>query len=246
MGSGKYLKRAIEKYGIKNFKKEILFVYDNHEDMYKKEGELVNEDFLAIENTYNLKIGGYGGFDYINKKSKNMYGNNGKLGYGGENLIKGWGRIPSEKEKNRISTTLKEKYACGSITPSFLNKQHTEETKRKISIKNSISQKGENNSQYGTKWIHNPLTKESKKIKGEIENGWLLGRYKPTKPKAISKREQKINQTRELYNDYHEIYDKLGFQKFVEVTGYTKSKQNLVQLLSRYVESFVPQNGKKR
>ena len=90
------------------------------------------------------------------------------------------------------------------------------------------------------------MTKESKKIKGEIENGWLLGRYKPTKPKAISKREQKINQTRELYNDYHEIYDKLGFQKFVEVTGYTKSKQNLVQLLSRYVESFVPQNGKKR
>ena len=34
--------------------------------MYAKEAELVNEEFLMNENTYNLKIGGFGGFDYIN------------------------------------------------------------------------------------------------------------------------------------------------------------------------------------
>ncbi len=66
MGSGKYLKRAIEKHGIENFRKEILFVYDNNEDASKKEAELVNEDYLTNENSYNLKLGGDGGFDHIN------------------------------------------------------------------------------------------------------------------------------------------------------------------------------------
>ena len=69
MGSGKYLKRAIEKYGLDKFTKEILYVYDNAQEMYQKEGEIVNEDFLATENTYNLKIGGFGGWDFNNDGS---------------------------------------------------------------------------------------------------------------------------------------------------------------------------------
>ena len=43
IGSGKYLKRAIKKYGIENFKRQILFEFDNSIDMYNKEKELMKE-----------------------------------------------------------------------------------------------------------------------------------------------------------------------------------------------------------
>lgn len=66
IGSGKYLKNAINKYGIENFIKEILFVFDNPKDMFDKEAEIVTDIFLDENNTYNLKKGGEGGFDYIN------------------------------------------------------------------------------------------------------------------------------------------------------------------------------------
>lgn len=71
MGSGKYLKAAQKKYGMENFKKEILFIFDNPEEMYVKEAELVNEEFLVTENTYNLKVGGFGGWDYLNNSGLN-------------------------------------------------------------------------------------------------------------------------------------------------------------------------------
>ena len=71
MGSGKYLVHAQKKYGMENFKKEILFVFDNSEEMYAKEAEIVNEEFLVTENTYNLKVGGFGGWDYANSDPNN-------------------------------------------------------------------------------------------------------------------------------------------------------------------------------
>ena len=89
MGSGKYLKHAFEKHGIENFTKEILYVFDTPELMYAKEAELVNEDFIAESNTYNLKVGGFGGFDYINSTGKNLYGMNGKTPNVKDNLFKG-------------------------------------------------------------------------------------------------------------------------------------------------------------
>jgi len=79
LGSGKYLKRAIEKYGAANFKKEILFVFDNPEAMFAKEAEIVTEEFLSENNTYNLKNGGEGGFDFINKDAEKISSRNKKI-----------------------------------------------------------------------------------------------------------------------------------------------------------------------
>lgn len=60
LGSGVFLKKAIKKYGYQNFKKEILYVFDNKKDMVTKEKEIVNEEFILRKDTYNMSKGGYG------------------------------------------------------------------------------------------------------------------------------------------------------------------------------------------
>jgi group I intron endonuclease len=68
MGSGKIIKKAIEKYGMDNFTKEILHIFDNENDMRNKEKELV----VLNENSYNICDGGKGGFGYINRSGKGL------------------------------------------------------------------------------------------------------------------------------------------------------------------------------
>ena len=190
MGSGKYLIKAQEKHGIENFTKEILFVFDNPHDMYAKEAEIVNEDFISEQNTYNVKIGGFGGWDYINKTGKNLYGMNGKTPNVKDNFERGR-KTQIEKKKadpnyakqisEKISKTQKEQYRNGR-TPSFKGKTHTAETKALIGSKNSTHQAGSKNSQFGTCWIW-CKSLGNKKIKKEqlseyLNQGWEKT-YKP-------------------------------------------------------------------
>jgi hypothetical protein len=69
LGSGKMLQSAIKKYGAENFKKEVLYMFSSPEEMFKKEKEIVTEDFVSRFDVYNIVTGGFGGF---NKGSKNL------------------------------------------------------------------------------------------------------------------------------------------------------------------------------
>ena len=60
MGSGSIIGSARKKYGIENFEKEILFLLDSEREMYLKEEELVDFDFIARKDTYNIIPGGKG------------------------------------------------------------------------------------------------------------------------------------------------------------------------------------------
>lgn len=73
LGSGKYLNNAIAKYGVENFERKILFFCESEDEMNAKEKEIVNEDFVARNDTYNLKVGGEGGWDFVNDISKSGY-----------------------------------------------------------------------------------------------------------------------------------------------------------------------------
>lgn len=58
MGSGKLLPFAYAKYGIENFEKIILKMFDNKKDAESYERELVNIDYINRNDTYNISIGG--------------------------------------------------------------------------------------------------------------------------------------------------------------------------------------------
>lgn len=61
LGSGVALQRAIRLYGRDSFKREILAIFDNSDDMYAYEAEMVDEEFVKSRSNYNLKTGGVGG-----------------------------------------------------------------------------------------------------------------------------------------------------------------------------------------
>jgi hypothetical protein len=184
MGSGILITRAIQKYGLNNFEKQILHIFDNEKDMIEKEKELV----VISEETYNLKEGGRGGFDYINstpeiiyKKGKNSFkamektmiethGNNWKSIVGKNGFQK-----RKEKHPTLSSDIAKRGHKEGWF--SWQGKKHSDETKKKIGQKTSIIQQGSKNSQYGTCWITNGS--KNKKIKKEDIELWVnKGYYK--------------------------------------------------------------------
>ena len=68
LGSGVALEQAIKKYGKENFKKEILFIFENEEQMNQKEKELVTESFIATNKNYNMGVGGEGGSHFKGKQ----------------------------------------------------------------------------------------------------------------------------------------------------------------------------------
>lgn len=171
IGSGTILKHAINKYGIDNFTKEYLFIFDNEEDMNNKEHELVSAEFIKEDTNYNLAPGGRGGFAH-------------------ETSIKG-NIVAVKKIKHLYATcavfkakTDKHMIAMGKVAQinnpngTFYGKTHSDETKERIGKSNSIKQKGSNNSQYGTMWIHSLELKVSKRISKDeiIPEGWYKGR----------------------------------------------------------------------
>jgi group I intron endonuclease len=68
LGSGLLITEAIKKYGKNNFKKEILFIFDNEKEMNSKEKELITEEIVKDPNYYNIALGGEGGPLFKNKK----------------------------------------------------------------------------------------------------------------------------------------------------------------------------------
>jgi hypothetical protein len=159
-GSGIAISKSIIKHGKENFKKEVLFTFDTEEEMNKKEIELVNEDFVARDDTYNMGVGGQGG-----------------------SLFKG--RKHRKESKEKLSKTQKDPLWKERHTPSMKGRNHNEESRNKMAESqkkfyenNKFIRSGENGSQYGKIWISNDLLQQTKAIDktSPIPEGWTTGR----------------------------------------------------------------------
>jgi hypothetical protein len=168
MGSGKILRDAIKLYGVENFHKEILFVFDNEAEMNRTEAEIVTEEFILRDDTYNLCVGGQGGFSHINKVGLNN--SSAQRSKAKELTVKrnqnGSGR--SDQFKEKVSNTLRGR----KLSDGMLNKKHREETRQKM----SESHGGSKNSQFGSFWITNGVENRKLSNADVIPTGWQRGR----------------------------------------------------------------------
>lgn len=180
MGSGKVIRSAIGKHGIENFTKVILETFEDSVSMYAREAEVVTEEFLAREDVYNLRRGGHGGFDYINKFPELR--NNATP----ESVSKG-GRVSWERHRDkhteRLAAATKKSWNENydkrkeSNQKGLLAMRSAEVIQKRKEIYNEIKhQQGERNSQFGTMWITDGVKNKKIKKTDTIPDGWNRGR----------------------------------------------------------------------
>jgi hypothetical protein len=176
MGSGKYIRSAIAKHGIENFTKVILETFDTSEAMYAREKEVVTEEFLLREDVYNLRRGGFGGFEYINKyldlTDRNTRNSRASRTKAAQTIKQLWETKWCDRDARSEDFIL-------AARTSFKGKTHTEESRNKIGAANKGAGLGSNNSQYGTMWITNGAVNQKIRNDHEIKSGWIRGRTPP-------------------------------------------------------------------
>ena len=130
MGSGVAIRNAISKHGRENFTKEILLITEDKQTAYSLERELT-VDFIK-ESTYNMKLGGVGGWSPEAAK-------NGSLMCTQEHRSKG-GQISSSKKLGIHSLSSDEKKAAGQLG-GFANKGKPKSLEHRAKIAAAIKAK---------------------------------------------------------------------------------------------------------
>jgi hypothetical protein len=148
LGSGKHITRAIKKYGKDFFTRRIIKEFDNPEGMFDLERSLVTEEYVKDKNTYNLVVGGFGGFkvqDIDNWKIKLKESSSKRT-----NKTPMLNKHHSEESKDKISKSNIGKLPWNKGLPgTWTGKSHTEESKQKISNSRKGLTAGENNPMFG-------------------------------------------------------------------------------------------------
>lgn len=164
MGSGKVIRAAIAKHGLENFEKSILETFESSEEMFRREKEIVNEDFLSRDDVYNLRRGGTGGFDFLNNTGQNNSANQ---------YLKGGQAYASRLEKDeefrkaeseRKSASNRQQYANGrvSVFKDSVLQQELSNRAKQVNL--------------GSMWINNATHERKIKKTDSIPDGWVKGR----------------------------------------------------------------------
>jgi group I intron endonuclease len=225
IGSGTYLAKSVRKHGRENFKLEILEFCLDRENLKQREAELITEEMLNDPMCMNLRLGGHGGWEIVHQRLKT-----------------------DQEFKKRHSNSLSRshQYRKGILFNDkrcdWTGRNHSEETKKKISESNKLNHLGDRNSQFGRYWCHNPISGEIKRLlhNEEIPSGWRKGKVS----KVI---EEKIDHRRILAES---LFDQFKNGNFLSVSDfcrkgyYDKSIVSLTKMWKKYVTEYESKQGK--
>lgn len=219
-GSGKLIKRSIEKYGIENFSNTVLCFCDSKEELDKAEKQLIRQyDSRNPKIGYNISFGGDGGdtFTGLPAEEKQIRIENLKTNSYFANLTQEQDKVMrskswetrrkngndkfSEESKKKMSASHKGKKPTEEQIQKMLKTKgkyhHTEETKQKI--RNSNKGKKKNL----TKEQREKLSERAKKLTGE--NNPFYGKHHSEKTKKIigEKCGDNVKDTIWVHNEFH-------------------------------------------
>lgn len=211
-GSGKLILAAIKKYGIENFKKEVVYYCSSSEEMASKEAEIVTEEFVKRKDTYNMHKGGLGGWEHVNldpNKRKEVSALSSKRA---KEFKSGGTQYWSEESWRRVRAhSWSEQIKKGKLNPNtwvYLIEEEKQARRKNISTKVS----GKGNGSYGTKIYidethtgnlppSNILNKQ-RYIPGDQPKGWIT----TTEWKDRKKNKKSNAYGRHWYNDNQKNY----------------------------------------
>jgi group I intron endonuclease len=172
-GSGLLLERAVKKHGKENFVKEILFELATEDDMNQKEADIVDEEFVARLDTYNIRLGGEGGWDAVNSQ-KSKHRTTARMG--SVNRVLRWNNDTTFRQEygEKLSSSIR-LYQSVNGNP-FSGRKHTDETKNLLREKMKGRGTGKNNPAFGKKWITNGIISKMANVDGNLPVGWRVGR----------------------------------------------------------------------
>ena len=178
LGSGDLIKRAIKKYGIINFKKEILCFCETQKELNEMEQKFILENNSTDKSIgYNICVGGTNGTMLNRKHSKETKQQMSEIRTGivftdehKKNLSKAHkGKTISDETKEKMSKSQKlvkrtpmSEETKEKIRNTKKGVKLSEETKKKM----SESHKGEKNHFYGKTHSEKTITKISESKKG--------------------------------------------------------------------------------
>jgi len=164
----KYRHHFQNKVIVKTEDDKILKVDKNDEKYQKGEYTSFHKNMMICKDRYN-------NYYWVNVNDKRF--KNGEL----VGVNKGLVMVKDSNDKMLLVSSSDKRIKSGELNYLFTGKKHTEESKKKIGEKNSLTQKGNKNSQFNTSWVYSIEKEKSIKIKkNELEiylkNGWIKGR----------------------------------------------------------------------
>ena len=160
LGSGKILKRAIKKYGIDCFKKEIIEECSTREELNKREVYWIKK----LNPEYNLHEGGYGGYnEFAVKQNRKRRGKTWEQIYSPEGLEKMKNIDWNDKNNpfyGKTHTDENKKLNAEQARKFHTGRKRSEETKQKI----SMAQKGK----VVTQEVREKISKSVSKVNKEL------------------------------------------------------------------------------